>query len=68
KKINEQFDAITYTTIRHIDFDAAMEFINNIELVDLPLNYLKLTETQKSVAEKHNDKVITLFTTKPKEA
>ena len=45
-----------------------MKFIDNIELVDLPLNYLKLTETQKLVAEKNNDKVITLFTTKPKEA
>ncbi|WKU12994.1 ORF6C domain-containing protein [Staphylococcus devriesei] len=61
KKINEHFDAITYTTIRHIDFDDAMNYINSIELVDLPLNYLKLTDKQKEVAEKNNEKVITLF-------
>lgn len=61
KKINEHFDAITYTTIRHIDFDDAMNYINSIELVDLPFNYLKLTDKQKEVAEKNNEKVITLF-------
>lgn len=61
KKINENFDAITYTTIRHIDFDNAMNYINSIELVDLPFNYLKLTDKQKEVAEKNNEKVVTLF-------
>lgn len=61
KKINEYFDAITYTTIRHIDFDEAMNYINSIELVDLPFNYLKLTDKQKEVAEKNQEKVITLF-------
>ncbi|MCF7580359.1 ORF6C domain-containing protein [Staphylococcus aureus] len=61
KKINEHFDAITYTTIRHIDFDDAMNYINSIELVDLPFNYLKLTDKQKEVAEKNNEKVVTLF-------
>ena len=61
KKINERFDSITYTTIRHIDFDDAMNYINSIELVDLPFNYLKLTDKQKEVAEKNNEKVITLF-------
>lgn len=61
KKINEHFDAITYTTIRHIDFDEAMNYISSIELVDLPFNYLKLTDKQKEVADKNNEKVITLF-------
>ncbi|MDW3828416.1 ORF6C domain-containing protein [Staphylococcus saprophyticus] len=63
KKINEYFDAITYTTIRHIDFDEAMNYINSIELVDLPFNYLKLTDKQKEIAERNHEKVITLFST-----
>ncbi len=63
KALNEYFDAITYTTIRHIDYDKAMQYINEIELLDLPLNYLKLTDKQKEVAEKNQDKVITLFST-----
>ena len=38
-----------------------MNYINSIELVDLPFNYLKLTDKQKEVAEKNNEKVVTLF-------
>lgn len=67
KKINENFDAITYTTIRHIDFDEAMNYISSIELVDLPFNYLKLTDKQKEIAEKNNEKVITLFSVDSRE-
>lgn len=63
KKLNEYFDAITYTTIRHIDFDDAMNYINSIDLVDLPFNYLKLTDKQKEIAERNHEKVITLFST-----
>lgn len=53
--LNRHFNSITYTTIRHIDFERAMEFIGNLELVNMPQHFLRLTDHQIDVAERHGD-------------
>ncbi|WP_192977817.1 ORF6C domain-containing protein [Mammaliicoccus vitulinus] len=59
--LNKHFNSITYTTIRHIDFDKAMQFIEEIKVSDLPPNYWRLTDKQKELAERKGDIVNTLF-------
>ena len=46
---NRHFNSITYTTIRHVDFEKAMEFIGNLELVNMPPHFLRLTDHQIDV-------------------
>lgn len=53
--LNRHFNSITYTTIRHVDFEKAMEFIGNLELVNMPPHFLRLTDHQIGVAERHGD-------------
>ena len=52
-------------TIRHLDFDEAMEYVARLSITDLPSNYLKLTEKQLELAEKNNDKVHSHYFDKP---
>lgn len=53
--LNRHFNSITYTTIRHVDFEKAMEFIGNLELVNMPPHFLRLTDKQIDTAERHGD-------------
>ncbi|APT17182.1 ORF6C domain-containing protein [Staphylococcus epidermidis] len=53
--LNKHFNSITYTTIRHVDFAKAMEFIGNLELVNMPPHFLRLTDKQIDTAERHGD-------------
>lgn len=61
----KKFKAIKFTTIRHLDFDEAMEYIARLSITELPSNYLKLTEKQLEIAEKNNDKVHSHYFDKP---
>lgn len=63
--LKKRFNSITYNTIRHLDFDEAMEYIARLSITDLPSNYLKLTEKQLEIAEKNNDKVHSHYFDKP---
>lgn len=53
--LNRHFNSITYTTIRHVDFEKAMEFIGNLELVNMPPHFLRLTDHQIDTAKRHGD-------------
>lgn len=53
--LNRHFNSITYTTIRHVDFEKAMEFIGNLELVNMPPHFLRLTDHQIDTAKRHED-------------
>ncbi|MEB7460932.1 hypothetical protein [Staphylococcus borealis] len=53
--LNRRFNTITYTTIKHVEYKEAMDFISNLELADLPIHFLKLTDKQIETAEKHGD-------------
>ena len=53
--LKRQFQAVSYTTILHVDYDEAYEFIKIIQLKDLPSHYLRLTEHQYAVSLKNND-------------
>lgn len=53
--LNKQFNSITYTTIRHVDFEKAMEFVGGLELADLPVHFLRLTDKQIETAERYGD-------------
>lgn len=63
--LKKRFNSITYNTIRHLDFDEAMEYIARLSITDLPSNYLKLTEKQLEIAEKNNDKIHSHYFDKP---
>ncbi|MEB5793927.1 hypothetical protein [Staphylococcus hominis] len=53
--LNRHFNTITYTTIKHVEYKEAMDFISNLELADLPIHFLKLTDKQIATAEKYGD-------------
>lgn len=53
--LNKKFNAITYTTIKHIYFDEAMSFVQTLTLDDLPKNYKRLTDSQIDTATRHGD-------------
>lgn len=53
--LKRQFQAVSYTTILHVDYDEAYEFIKIIQLKDLPSHYLRLTERQYALSLKNND-------------
>ncbi|AKS73656.1 hypothetical protein RN70_06955 [Staphylococcus schleiferi] len=53
--LNKHFNSITYTTIKHIDYENAMQLLENASLESLSLNYLRLTDTQKDTAARHGD-------------
>ena len=53
----KKFKAIKFTTIRHLDFDNATEYVKSLELMDLPKNYLRLTDSQEERAEKNGDNI-----------
>ncbi|AVQ34381.1 hypothetical protein C7J88_09480 [Staphylococcus muscae] len=57
-RLNKHFNSITYTTIKHIDFEKAMCLIEDTTLEDLPRNYLKLTDNQIETAKRHGDYAI----------
>ena len=53
--LKRQFQAVSYTTILHVDYVEAYEFIKIIQLKDLPSHYLRLTEHQYKVSLKNKD-------------
>ncbi|OHS43548.1 ORF6C domain-containing protein [Staphylococcus sp. HMSC65H10] len=53
--LNKHFNSITYTTIKHIDYENAMRLLENANLESLNQNYLRLTDTQKDTAARHGD-------------
>lgn len=53
--LKRKFNAVSRSTIRHLDYDDARQFIKIIELKDLPQHYLKMTEKQFETAQKNSD-------------
>lgn len=49
------FQAVSYTTILHVDFERAIEYIQSLSLDNLPSHYLRLTEHQYKVSLKNKD-------------
>lgn len=56
-QLKKAFNAVTYNTIRHLDYEDAMKFVSNFSLEHLPAHYLRLTEKQLEIAERNEDKV-----------
>lgn len=56
-QLKKAFNAVTYNTIRHLDYEDAMKFVSNFSLEHLPAHYLRLTEKQLEIAERNGDKV-----------
>ena len=54
-QLKKAFNAITYNTIRHLDYDNAKTFVSEFTLEDLPSHYLDLTEKQYEVSLNNND-------------
>ena len=46
-----------YLSAGHLDFDNATEYVKSLELMDLPKNYLRLTDSQEEKAEKNGDNI-----------
>lgn len=44
--LKRRFQATSYTTVLHVDYEKAIEFIKTIEIFDLPPHYLNLTDKQ----------------------
>ena len=53
--LNKHFNSITYTTIKHVDFENAMQLVRNATLDSLSKNYLRLTDSQIDTATRHGD-------------
>lgn len=53
--LNRRFNTVSYTTLLHVDFEKAMEYIKLITLEDLPSHYKRLTEKQYEVSLKNKD-------------
>lgn len=54
-QLKKAFNAVTYNTIRHLDYEDAMKFVSNFSLEHLPAHYLRLTEKQLEVSERNGD-------------
>lgn len=54
-QLKKAFNAVTYNTIRHLDYSDAMNFVSQFSLEHLPAHYLRLTEKQLEISEKNND-------------
>ena len=54
-QLKKAFNAVTYNTIRHLDYSDAMNFVSQFSLEHLPAHYLRLTEKQIEISEKNND-------------
>lgn len=55
KMVKKEFHVRKYTLIRHVEAEKAIAFVENLNLNDLPQNYLRLTDTQKDTAARHGD-------------
>lgn len=60
--LKRQFQAVSYTTILHVDYKEAYDFIKTLELNHMPKHYLRLTEHQYEVSLKHGDDLPEDFT------
>lgn len=56
-QLKKAFNAVTYNTIRHLEYEDAMKFVSNFKLEYLPTHYLKLTDKQLEIANRNGDKV-----------
>lgn len=63
--LKKHFNAIKYTTIKHIEFEETITFIRELEITRLPINYLKLTDKQIDTAEENNDDIHHHYFDKP---
>ena len=54
-QLKKAFNAVTYNTIRHLDYEDAMKFVSNFSLEHLPAHYLRLTEKQLEASERNGD-------------
>ena len=54
-QLKKAFNAVTYNTIRHLDYEDAMKFVSNFSLEHLPAHYLRLTEKQLEISERNGD-------------
>lgn len=53
--LKRRFNSVSYTTILHVDFEKAIEYIQSLGLDNLPPHYLRLTDKQFEVNVKNKD-------------
>lgn len=54
-QLKKAFNAVTYNTIRHLDYENAKRFVSEFKIENLPPHYLDLTEKQYEISVKNND-------------
>ncbi|MCI2949865.1 ORF6C domain-containing protein [Staphylococcus haemolyticus] len=55
RAIKNQFHVRKYTLVKHVDAEKAVAFVEQLKLTDLPPRFLRLTDHQIDVAERHGD-------------
>ena len=53
--IKKKYEVSKYNQVRRVDSEEAIAFVEGLTLNDLPKNYLRLTDHQIDVAERHGD-------------
>lgn len=53
--LNRRFNTVSYTTLLHVDFEKAIEYIKTLNLDNLPPHYKRLTDKQYEISLKNND-------------
>lgn len=55
KAIRKKFEVNKYNQVKRVECEVAIAFTESLTLSDLPKNYLRLTDHQIDVAERHGD-------------
>ena len=53
--IRKKFEVNKYNQVKRVECEVAIAFTESLTLSDLPKNYLRLTDHQIDVAERHGD-------------